>query len=202
MIFSSADFKTFSGIVAVGISSETLALSELALGFATYNGDHMSMYSLNGSICKTLIRYIVAHIADRSSEELKATLYDILETPVSPELLPSKDENFEQKTEDIVGPYILNDFYLYHFVKNGFSPSKIFKIAVKTFENVYSKETVYKWLETFIKRFFAQQFKRSCQPDGIKVDEISFSPRGDWQMPSDALRSLWLDDLAKVKKEL
>lgn len=183
-----------------GIVVGTGDLSELALGWATYNGDHMSMFSINGSIPKTLIRHIVAHEAKNGSSELNRILSDILETPVSPELLPPSGEEIKQKTEDIVGPYELHDFFIYHFVKNCFSPSKIYLIALKTFDGVYEKEVIYKWLESFIKRFFAQQFKRSCLPDGVSVGEISFSPRGSWVMPSDAMRSLWIDDLAKVKK--
>ena len=175
-------------------------MSEMALGWATYNGDHMSMYGLNASIPKTMVREMVKHVAETEGGELSAVLYDILDTPVSPELLPRDGEDMAQKTEDIVGPYELHDFFMYHFVANGFSPSKIYRIAVKTFENDYSEQVVYKWLENFFKRFFVQQFKRSCVPDGVKVSSISFSPRGDWHMPSDMEREAWLEDLKKVKE--
>lgn len=183
-----------------GIVIGTGDLSELALGWATYNGDHMSMFGINASIPKTLIRHIVGHVANRGSKELSLVLSDILNTPVSPELIPADGEEIKQKTEDIVGPYELHDFFIYHFVKNGFAPSKIYKIALKTFENIYSGEVIYKWLESFINRFFTQQFKRSCLPDGVKVDEISFSPRTDWKMPSDMNRDIWLEDLKKIKR--
>ncbi len=173
-------------------------MSELALGWATYNGDHMSMYGLNASIPKTLVRAMVNHVAQKEGGELSRVLLDILDTPVSPELLPTKGKEMDQKTEDIVGPYELHDFFLYHFIANGFSPSKIYKIAVKAFENDYNEQTVYKWLENFFRRFFIQQFKRSCMPDGIKVTPISFSPRGDWHMPSDMDREMWLEDLKTV----
>jgi NAD+ synthase (glutamine-hydrolysing) len=173
-------------------------MSEMALGWATYNGDHMSMYGLNASIPKTLVRALVDHVAKTEGGELARVLFDILDTPVSPELLPAKGEELSQKTEDIVGPYELHDFFLYHFIANGFSPSKIYKIAVKTFEKDYSEQTIYKWIENFFRRFFIQQFKRSCVPDGVKVTPISFSPRGDWHMPSDMVREMWLEDLKTV----
>ena len=174
-------------------------MSELALGWATYNGDQMSMYGLNCSIPKTLVREMVGYIAKGGSQELSRVLNDILETPVSPELIPSNDDTIGQKTEDLVGPYVLHDFFLYHLLSSGFSPSKIYKIAIKTFKEEYDAQTVYKWLEIFIKRFFTQQFKRSCSPDGIKVGNISLSPRGDLKMPSDVNRNLWLADLERVK---
>lgn len=183
-----------------GIVLGTGDMSELALGWATYNGDHMSMYGLNCSIPKTLVRELTRHVASKSNEKLSAILFDILDTPVSPELLPTDGNAVNQKTEDLVGPYSLHDFFLYHFISSGFAPSKIYKIAVKTFENEFDADTVYKWLETFIKRFFAQQFKRSCVPDGVKVSDISLSPRGDWRMPSDMSRDIWLEDLLSVKK--
>ncbi|MEW9096596.1 MAG: NAD(+) synthase [Clostridiaceae bacterium] len=162
-------------------------LSELALGWCTYNGDQMSMYSINPSIPKTLVRYLVKYIStNESEEEISNILMDILDTPVSPELLPKdKEGKIVQKTEDIVGPYELHDFFLYHFVK-GSSPEKILYLAELAFEGIYSKDTIYKWLQLFIKRFFTQQFKRSAMPDGPKVGTISLSPRGDWRMPSDA----------------
>ena len=182
-----------------GIVLGTGDMSEMALGWATYNGDHMSMYGINSSIPKTLVRALVSHVAETCDDELSFVLRDILDTPVSPELLPKDGDKIAQKTEDLVGPYQLHDFFMYHFIANGFSPSKIYKIAVKTFENDYDCKTVYKWLENFFRRFFVQQFKRSCVPDGVKVTEISFSPRGDWRMPSDIERQAWLDDLQNVK---
>ncbi len=182
-----------------GLVVGTGDLSELALGWATYNGDHMSMYGVNASLPKTLVRSVVASVASASRGKMKKTLLDILATPVSPELIPPKDGEISQKTEDIVGPYELHDFFLYHFIRSGFSPSKIFKIAEKTFADDYDSKTVYKWLETFVKRFFAQQFKRSCLPDGAKVGSVALSPRGDWRMPSDCSPDLWLADLRKVK---
>ena len=166
-------------------------LSELALGWATYNGDHMSMYGTNASVPKTLVRHLVRYEANRSEGTLAATLFDVLDTPVSPELLPPKDGEIAQKTEDIVGPYELHDFFLYHTVRNGFSPDKILRIAKKTFCGVYTEETVEEWLAVFCKRFFAQQFKRSCMPDGVKVGSVDLSPRGSWRMPSDAASTLW-----------
>lgn len=178
-----------------GIVVGTGDLSELALGWATYNGDHMSMYGVNASVPKTLVRYIVNYVAEKQGGKTGAILKDILATPVSPELIPAKDGEISQKTEDIVGPYELHDFYLYYFVRAGFAPSKIYAIAKKTFNGKYSEETIYKWLETFIKRFFGQQFKRSCLPDGVKVGSVSLSPRGDWRMPSDAYYAAYLDDL-------
>lgn len=174
-----------------GLLIGTGDLSELALGWCTYNGDHMSMYSVNPSIPKTLVRYLVRYVAENeSSEAAKETLLDILDTPVSPELLP-KDNNGEiaQKTEDIVGPYELHDFFLYHFIKHGSDRDRIFFLAKHAFEDDYSEEEIKKWLDKFIYRFFTQQFKRSALPDGPKVGSISLSPRGDFRMPSDA--SVW-----------
>ena len=165
-------------------------LSELALGWATYNGDHMSMYGTNASIPKTLVRYLVRYEASRSDKDLSDTLLDILDTPVSPELLPPKDGEIAQKTEDIVGPYELHDFFLYHVMRSGYAPDKILFLARKAFEGVYDEATIRKWLETFLRRFFQQQFKRSCVPDGPKVGSVTLSPRGGWQMPSD-LASYW-----------
>ncbi len=174
-------------------------LSELALGWATYNGDHMSMYSVNGSVPKTLVRHLVAHEADRFAKEgkkaLSDALYDILDTPVSPELLPAREGGeIAQKTEDLVGPYELHDFYLYHTVRYGFSPEKLYRLATAAFDGAYDDETLKKWLTVFLRRFFNQQFKRSCMPDGPKVGRVSLSPRGDWCMPSDALSALWLKE--------
>mgnify|MGYP005903257215 CR=1 FL=1 len=167
-------------------------LSELALGWATYNGDHMSMYGVNGSIPKTLVRYLVAYEADRVQGELSDVLRDVLDTPVSPELLPPKDGEISQKTEDLVGPYELHDFFLYYMLRFGYPPRKIYRAARKTFAGVYDDATIKKWLTTFVRRFFTQQFKRSCLPDGPKVGTVTLSPRGDWRMPSDAVSALWL----------
>lgn len=166
-------------------------LSELALGWATYNGDHMSMYGVNASVPKTLVRHLVRFAAINASGALKETLFDILDTPVSPELLPPNGENIAQKTEDIVGPYELHDFYLYYIVRCGFSPEKVLRLAKRTFDGVYDVETIEKWLKNFVNRFFSQQFKRSCMPDGVKVGSVTLSPRGDWRMPSDAVNTLW-----------
>lgn len=181
-----------------GLVVGTGDLSELALGWATYNGDHMSMYGVNSSVPKTLVRYIVKHVADGSRGKLKAVLYDILETPVSPELLPPASGEIAQKTEDIVGPYILHDFFLYNMIRRGTSPEKLYFIAKKTFNGEFDDATILKWLKIFIKRFFSQQFKRSCVPDGVKVGSVALSPRGDLRMPSDACSSLWLKELADL----
>ena len=164
-------------------------LSELALGWATYNGDHMSMYAVNASIPKTLVRHLTAFEAEHSEGDLKKALLDILDTPVSPELLPPKDGEISQKTEDLVGPYELHDFFLYYLVRQGFTPKKIFRLAKIAFNGVYDEETIRKWLKTFLRRFFSQQFKRSCLPDGPKVGTVTLSPRGDWRMPSDAVNT-------------
>ena len=178
-------------------------LSELALGWATYNGDHMSMYGVNVSIPKTLIKYMVNYVADYEVEkECHDVLVDIIDTPISPELIPADDEgNITQKTEDLVGPYILHDFFLYYFLRQGFRPDKIFMLAQKAFalgtDHYYEEETIKKWLNTFLRRFFSQQFKRSCLPDGPKVGSVSLSPRGDWRMPSDATSALWLSNSSK-----
>ncbi|MBQ5564497.1 MAG: NAD(+) synthase, partial [Clostridia bacterium] len=164
-------------------------LSELALGWATYNGDHMSMYAVNASIPKTLVRHLTAFEAEHSEGDLKKALLDILDTPVSPELLPPKDGEISQKTEDLVGPYELHDFFLYYLVRQCFTPKKIFRLAKIAFNGVYDDETIRKWLKTFLRRFFSQQFKRSCLPDGPKVGTVTLSPRGDWRMPSDAVNT-------------
>ena len=164
-------------------------LSELALGWATYNGDHMSMYAVNASIPKTLVRHLTAFEAEHSEGDLKKALLDILDTPVSPELLPPKDGEISQKTEDLVGPYELHDFFLYYLVRQCFTPKKIFRLAKIAFKGVYDDETIRKWLKTFLRRFFSQQFKRSCLPDGPKVGTVTLSPRGDWRMPSDAVNT-------------
>lgn len=171
-----------------GIVIGTGDLSELALGFATYNGDHMSMYGVNCSIPKTLVRYLVKYVADSSDATLKETLYDVLDTPVSPELLPpDKNGKIAQQTEEIVGPYELHDFYLYNMIRWGFSKEKIYRMACLAFKNIYDEATIKKWLDIFMRRFFNSQFKRSCLPDGIKVGTVTLSPRGDWRMPSDAI---------------
>ena len=179
-----------------GLVIGTGDLSELALGWATYNGDHMSMYGVNASVPKTLVRHLVRYYADTcGSDKLAAVLYDVLDTPVSPELLPPEDGKISQKTEDLVGPYELHDFFLYYFLRCGFRPSKIFFLAARTFKGMYDEETIKKWLQTFCRRFFNQQFKRSCLPDGPKVGSISLSPRGDWRMPSDAWSEMWLREV-------
>lgn len=187
-----------------GIVVGTGDLSELALGFATYNGDHMSMYGVNSGIPKTLIRYLVKWIANNEiDEQSKSTLLDILDTPVSPELLPPDSKgDIIQKTEEVVGPYELHDFFLYNIIRFGFTPKKVFFLASKAFENQYDNETIYKWLRTFYYRFFSQQFKRSCLPDGPKVGTISLSPRSDWRMPSDASSNVWLKEMDEIKKAL
>ena len=168
-------------------------LSELALGWATYNGDHMSMYAVNASVPKTLVRHLVRYAADVFGGRIAEVLLDILDTPVSPELLPpTGDGEIAQKTEDLVGPYELHDYFLYYLLRFGFEPGKIYRMALKSFEGVYDAETVHTWLRTFYRRFFAQQFKRSCLPDGPKVGSVTLSPRGDWRMPSDASSRLWL----------
>lgn len=175
-------------------------LSELALGWATYNGDHMSMYGVNAGIPKTLVRHLVKWVADTQMEtKTSATLRDILDTPVSPELLPaSSDGTIAQKTEDIVGPYELHDFFLYYMIRFGFRPSKIYYLATLAFAGTYTETMIKKWLKTFLYRFFSQQFKRSCMPDGPKVGSINLSPRGDWRMPSDASAALWLKDAENI----
>jgi NAD+ synthetase len=173
-------------------------LSELALGWATYNGDHMSMYAVNASIPKTLVRYMIRYYADMSCDEIKSILYDILDTPVSPELLPPVDGKISQKTEDLVGPYELHDFFLYNMLKFGYSPKKVYRLALIAFKGVYDREYILKWLKSFYRRFFTQQFKRSCMPDGPKVGTVCLSPRGDLRMPSDACMNVWINDLESM----
>lgn len=181
-----------------GLVIGTGDMSELALGWATYNGDHMSMYGVNASVPKTLVRHLVHYYADTCEDpSLKEVLYDVLDTPVSPELLPPKDGEIAQKTEDLVGPYELHDFFLYYFLRMGYEPGKIYRIAKLSFAREYDDETIYKWLRTFCWRFFSQQFKRSCLPDGPKVGTVALSPRGDWRMPSDACVALWIQNLEK-----
>ena len=171
-------------------------LSELALGWATYNGDHMSMYGVNASIPKTLVKHLVSWIAlNGVDNESRNTLLDIVDTPISPELIPADEQgNIKQKTEDLVGPYELHDFFIYHFLRSGFRPSKIYYLATIAFRGVYDEDTIKKWITTFCRRFFQQQFKRSCLPDGAKVGSVGLSPRGDWKMPSDACATLWLKE--------
>lgn len=175
-------------------------MSELALGWATYNGDHMSMYGVNGSVPKTLVRHLVRYYAQTCEDaELKAVLFDVLDTPVSPELLPPKDGEIAQKTEDLVGPYELHDFFLYYVLRFGYMPSKIYRLAKLAFAGIYDDATILKWLNTFYRRFFMQQFKRSCLPDGPKVGTVAVSPRGDLRMPSDACATIWMQDLQEIK---
>ena len=175
-------------------------MSELALGWATYNGDHMSMYGVNASVPKTLVRHLVKYAADETKDqELKSVLYDVLDTPVSPELLPPKDGDIAQKTEDLVGPYELHDFFLYYMLRFGYEPAKIFRLAKRAFEGDYDGEVILKWLKTFCRRFFSQQFKRSCLPDGPKVGTVALSPRGDWRMPSDACAAVWMKELDEIE---
>ena len=185
-----------------GLVIGTGDLSELALGWATYNGDHMSMYSVNAGIPKTLVRYLVSFVAgDKAGEDqrLSAVLEDILDTPVSPELLPAVGGKISQKTEDLVGPYELHDFFLYYALRWGFPPAKVYRLALYALERRYDRATILKWLKNFYRRFFSQQFKRSCLPDGPKVGSVGLSPRGDWTMPSDACAALWLDELEALK---
>lgn len=178
-----------------GLVIGTGDLSELALGWATYNGDHMSMYGVNASVPKTLVKYLIAYEAARLGGEAEETLTDILHTEISPELLPPEGGKIVQKTEELVGPYELHDFYLYYAIRWGFAPKKVLFLAEKAFESGYDKEMLKKWLIRFYKRFFSQQFKRSCLPDGVKVGSVSLSPRGDWRMPSDACVESWLKEL-------
>ena len=184
-----------------GIVLGTGDLSELALGWCTYNGDQMSMYGINASIPKTLIRYLVEWFADRTpNEKEREVLIDIVNTPISPELVPAKDgdDSITQKTEDLVGPYELHDFYLYHVLRYGASPKKIYFLAKEAFKDKYDETVIHKWLINFYRRFFSQQFKRSCMPDGPKVGSVCLSPRGDWRMPSDASAAMWLRELDDI----
>jgi NAD+ synthase (glutamine-hydrolysing) len=184
-----------------GIVIGTGDMSELALGWATYNGDHMSMYGINSGIPKTLIKYLVSWYSSHTENTIiKETLTDVLDTPVSPELLPaSQDGTISQKTEDLVGPYLLHDYFLYYFLRYGFSPAKIFFLATNTFKEQYSNEKILYWMKNFYRRFFSQQFKRSCLPDGPKIGSVNLSPRGDWRMPSDSSPAIWLKELEKLK---
>ncbi|MBO5043448.1 MAG: NAD(+) synthase [Alistipes sp.] len=186
------DVANMTGGMVIGTGD----LSELALGWATYNGDQMSMYGVNASVPKTLVRHIVEWRAEQEEDEaVKAALKDVVATPVSPELLPANEQGeIAQKTEDLVGPYELHDFFIYNFIRNGFSPEKILFMAENAFDGKHDRETILKWLRTFLRRFFMQQFKRSAMPDGPKVGSVSLSPRGDWQMPSDAVAAMWLKE--------
>ncbi len=190
------DLANLTGGLVVGTGD----LSELALGWATYNGDHMSMYGVNASVPKTLMRHLVAAIAAQSEEPLRRVLLDILDTPVSPELLPAKDGEISQKTEELVGPYELHDFFLYYTVRWGFAPGKVLRLAERAFAGVHDRKTILRWLRTFYRRFFAQQFKRSCLPDGPRVGSVALSPRGDWRMPSDASAAVWLREVEELEK--
>lgn len=189
------DIANKTGGMVVGTGD----LSELALGWATYNGDHMSMYGVNASVPKTLIRYLINHYALSADKKTKEVLGDILDTPVSPELLPSDGKNISQKTEDLVGPYELHDFFLYYMLRMYYSPKKIFRAAKLAFPD-YDEKTIAGWLKVFVRRFFAQQFKRSCLPDGVKIGSVSLSPRGDWRMPSDAAAACWLTEAEETEK--
>ncbi len=189
------DIANQTGGLVVGTGD----LSELALGWATYNGDHMSMYGVNASVPKTLVRYIVGYYGETCGDEaLSAVLKDILDTPVSPELLPAESDRITQKTEDLVGPYELHDFFLYYAIRWGYAPKKVFRAALRAFGDAYPREVILKWLKTFYRRFFSQQFKRSCMPDGPKIGSVTLSPRADLRMPSDASARLWLDELEEL----
>ncbi|MGN0556852.1 MAG: NAD(+) synthase [Acutalibacteraceae bacterium] len=190
------DIANMSGGIVIGTGD----LSELALGWATYNGDHMSMYAVNASVPKTLVRHLVRHYADTCGiEKLKSAIYDIYNTPVSPELLPAENGDISQKTEDLVGPYELHDFFLYYMLRFGMHPKKIFRLALTALGGQYSREEILKWLKVFMRRFFAQQFKRSCLPDGPKIGTVAVSPRADLRMPSDACADLWLKELDDIR---
>ena len=190
------DYANKNGGFVIGTGD----LSELALGWATYNGDHMSMYGVNAGVPKTLVRHIVQYVADTCGDkQLSDVLLDILDTPVSPELLPTaEDGTIAQQTEKLVGPYELHDFYLYYVLRFGFGPAKIYHLARTSFAGKYEPEVLLAWLKNFYRRFFAQQFKRSCLPDGPKVGSVTLSPRGDWRMPSDACNTLWMAELEKI----
>lgn len=191
------DYANKVGAIVLGTGD----LSELALGWCTYNGDHMSMYAVNASVPKTLVKHLVSWFADRAEDSrISKVLRDIVDTPISPELVPSDDDADEiaQKTEDLVGPYELHDFYLYHTLRNAFDPKKIYILAKEAFAGRYDDAVILKWLKNFYRRFFNQQFKRSCMPDGPKVGSVCLSPRGDWRMPSDASARLWLAEVEKL----
>ena len=190
------DYSSVVGGIVVGTGD----LSELALGWCTYNGDHMSMYGVNGTVPKTLIRWIIETVADDPAfAASKEVLMDVLDTPISPELLPpDADGKISQQTEDLVGPYALHDFYLYYVLRFGFTPEKIYTLACRAFREDFDAATIKKWLKNFYRRFFTQQFKRSCMPDGVKVGSVGLGPRGDYLMPSDATARIWLDEVEKL----
>ena len=189
------DIANREGALVIGTGD----MSELALGWATYNGDHMSMYGVNAGVPKTLVRHLVRYFADTCDEQaLREVLLDVLDTPVSPELLPPVNGVIAQRTEDLVGPYELHDFFLYYILRLGFSPSKIYRLARETFGGMYAYEEILKWLKTFYRRFFSQQFKRSCLPDGPKVGSVAVSPRGDLRMPSDAGAAAWMKEVERL----
>ncbi|GHV45594.1 NAD(+) synthase [Synergistales bacterium] len=192
------DIANHLGAIVIGTGD----LSELALGWSTYNGDHMSMYAPNAGVPKTLVRHIISHVADASEPKLRAVLEDILATPVSPELLPPSGNDILQQTEDIIGPYELHDFFLYHVLRRARAPRAVYALALRAFaeDSAYGPDVILRWLKVFYRRFFAQQFKRSCLPDGPKIGSVSLSPRGDWRMPSDASASAWLDELDTLDK--
>ncbi len=190
------DYANKENAIVIGTGD----MSELALGWCTYNGDHMSMYAVNSSVPKTLVRHLVKRFAHEIGGEAKKTLMNIVDTPISPELVPSGKDEIGQKTEDLVGPYELHDFFLYHMLRNSFGPKKIYRLARIAFADKYDDATLLKWLRNFYRRFFSQQFKRSCMPDGPKVGSVSLSPRGDWRMPSDASAALWLNEIDALEK--
>lgn len=192
------DYSNKIGGIVIGTGD----MSELALGWCTYNGDHMSMYGVNASVPKTLVRHLVRWFADEFGGKVSEVLLDIVDTPISPELVPSGKDTIAQKTEDLVGPYELHDFFLYHFLRNSFRPAKIFRLAERAFGGRYESRVILKWLRTFYRRFFTQQFKRSCMPDGPKVGSVCLSPRGDWRMASDASSAMWLDEVDAISREL
>ena len=190
------DYASVVGGIVIGTGD----LSELALGWCTYNGDHMSMYGVNASIPKTLIRWMIAAIAESESfASAREVLEDILDTPISPELLPpDASGKISQYTEDLVGPYALHDFFLYYMLRFGFTPTKIYALACRAFQGDFDGETIKKWMKAFYHRFFTQQYKRSCLPDGVKVGSVCLSPRGDWRMPSDASGRIWLEEVERL----
>lgn len=190
------DMANKCGAIVIGTGD----MSELALGWCTYNGDQMSMYGVNASVPKTLVKHLVKWFANKAEDEISLILKDICDTPISPELVPSSNDEIQQKTEDLVGPYELHDFFLFNFLRNSFEPVKIYHLACKAFQEKYSPDFILKWLKVFFKRFFSQQFKRSCMPDGPKVGSVNLSPRGDWRMPSDAYPKIWLEQLETLEK--
>jgi NAD+ synthase (glutamine-hydrolysing) len=194
------DIANMIGGIVVGTGD----LSELALGWCTYNGDHMSHYGVNAGVPKSLVRHLVAWYAETTdNKQVAEALLDILDTPISPELLPAGEHgDIVQKTEDVIGPYELHDFFLFHMIRNGVSPTKILKLATLAFQESYAPDTILKWLQVYYKRFFSQQFKRSCLPDGVKVGSVCLSPRGDWRMPSDASAQLFLRELNDAARQL